>query len=50
MATTVPTELIQSLALIDLATAQGSKDFLQKLNDIIRALKDLDRRVTLLGG
>jgi hypothetical protein len=41
----IPTELTQSIALVDPKTGQGSIDLLQKINALIRALRDHETRL-----
>lgn len=47
MPTEIPTELTQAVAIVE-AERTASKDLLQKLNAIIRTLKDHEERITEL--
>jgi len=44
----IPTDLVASVTLIDLSTAQGTQTFVQLVNAIIRALRDHETRITAL--
>lgn len=44
----LPTELTQSVALIDPKTGLPTVDLLQKLNALIRALRDHETRIETL--
>jgi hypothetical protein len=42
----LPTELTQSMQLTDPETGNGTQDLLQKINALIRALRDHETRIT----
>lgn len=42
----IPTEITQGVAIVEQGSQLATKDLLQKLNDIIRALKDHETRIT----
>jgi hypothetical protein len=44
----IPTELVPSVQLTDPKTGNGTQDLLQKINALIRALRDHETRIAEL--